>query len=240
MAHVLLVLLHIVNRIQESCGDISESIILLLGIEKRCKREENALFFLAFALHPSFHKSSVDILSESLKKNGNWNKARNYLCVARIAHAAVFYYETKELHPSGSTETECNEEQQRLDKQLRRWLEGTSNLAVSIYKGERKEYMVEWWEENSDELPEISNLAKFILDYPIQGARCEQFFKDFARFHTKVRNRLHTSTTLQSTQILHGIRRKYPEQNKPGSGTFTRNRMVGVDEYVREDNLLLP
>ena len=134
MAHVLLVLLHIVNRIQESCGDISESIILLLGIEKRCKREENALFFLAFALHPSFHKSAVDILSESLKKNGNWNKARNYLCVARIAHAAVFYYETKELHPSGSTEVERNEDLRRLDKQLIRWITGNINIAVSMYE----------------------------------------------------------------------------------------------------------
>ena len=160
--------------------------------------------------------------------------------MARRAHAAVFYYETKELHPSGSTETECNEEQQRLDKQLRRWLEGTSNLAVSMYEGERKEYMVEWWEENADELPEISNLAKFLLDYYIKGARCGRLFKYFARFHTKARNRLHTSTALQPTQILHDIRRKYPEQNKPGSGTLTRNRMVGADEYVRGDNLLLP
>ena len=100
--------------------------------------------------------------------------------------------------------------------------------------------MVEWWEENDDDLPEISNPAKFLLDSPIQGASCERIFKDFVRFHTKARNRLHTSTTLQSTQILHGIRRKYLEQNKPGSGTLTRNRMVGEDEYVREDNLLLP
>ena len=109
-----------------------------------------------------------------------------------------------------------------------------------MYEGEKKEDVVEWWEENADELPEIANLAKFLLDSPIQGASCERLFKDFARFHTKVRNRLHTSTTLQLTQIIHNIRRKYPEHNKPGSGTFTRNRMVGVDEYVREDNLLLP
>ena len=109
-----------------------------------------------------------------------------------------------------------------------------------MYEGDRKEYMVEWREENADELPEISNLAKFLLDSTIQGASCERLFKYFARFHTKVRNRLHTSTTLQLTQIIHNIRRKYPEQNKPGSGTFTRNWMVGVDEYVQEDNLLLP
>ena len=109
-----------------------------------------------------------------------------------------------------------------------------------MYEGDRKEYMVEWREENADELPEISNLAKFLLDSPIKGAICERLFKDFYRFHRKVRNRLHTSTTLQLTQIIHNIRRKYPEHNKPGSGTFTRNRMVGVDEYVREDELPLP
>ena len=82
--------------------------------------------------------------SESLKNNGNWNKARNPLSVARLAHASVFYYETKELHPSGSTESERNEERRRLEKQLRRWLTGTSNLAVSMYEGDRKEDMVEW------------------------------------------------------------------------------------------------
>ena len=71
MDHVLLVLIHLVKHIQEYCGDISESRVLLLDIEKLWKREDNALFFLAFALHPSSHKSAVDILSESLKKNGN-------------------------------------------------------------------------------------------------------------------------------------------------------------------------
>ena len=86
----------------------------------------------------------------------------------------------------------------------------------------------------------IRRLAKFLLDSPIQGASCERLFKYFARFHTKVRNRPHTSTTFQSTQIIHNIRRKYPEQNRPGSGIFTRNRMVGADEYIREDNLLFP
>ena len=95
MAHVLLVLLHLVKNIQESSGDISESRVLLIDIEKRWKREENALFSLAFALHPSFHKSAVAILSESLKNNGNCNKARNTFSVVCLAHAAVFYYEMK-------------------------------------------------------------------------------------------------------------------------------------------------
>ena len=72
------------------------------------------------------------------KNNGYWNKAHNPLSVARLAHAAVFYYEIKELLLSGSTEAERNEQQRRLDKQLRRCLAGTINLAVSIYEGERK------------------------------------------------------------------------------------------------------
>ena len=144
-------------------------------------------------------------MPESLKKNGNRNNDSNPLSVARLAHAAVFYHEMKELHPSGSTEAERNEERWRLDKQLRRWLAGTSNIAVSMYKGERKEDVVEWWKENADDLLETANLAKFLPDSPIHGARYERIFKYFARFHTKVHNRLPTSTTLQSTQILHDI-----------------------------------
>ena len=88
---------------------------------------------------------------------------------------------------------------------MRRWLEGTRNIAVSMYEVDRKEDVVEWWKENADDLPEIANLAKFLPDSPIQGAIYERIFKYFARFHTKVHNRLHTSTTLQSTQILHDI-----------------------------------
>ena len=72
---------------------------------------------------------------------------------------------------------------------------------------------------------------KFLLDCPIQRASCERLFKYFGRYHIKVRNKLHASTTLKSTQILHDIRRTYPEENKPGSGTFTRNRMVRATEY---------
>ena len=143
MAHVLLVLIHLVKHIQDSCSDIFKSRVLLLDIEISWKREENSVFLLAFDLHLSFNKSTVAILSESLKKNGNRNNASNPLSVARLAHAAVFYYEMKELHPSGSTEAERNKERRRLDKQLIRWISGTINLAFSMYEGDRKEYMVE-------------------------------------------------------------------------------------------------
>ena len=65
-----------------------------------------------------------------------------------------------------------------------------SNLGVPRYQGEKKENVVEWWEENAVELPEILNLAKFLLDCPIQSASCERLFKDFGRYHTKVRNKI--------------------------------------------------
>ena len=85
------------------------------------------------------------------------------------------------------------------------------------YQGEKKENVVEWWEENAVDLPEISNLEKFLLNCLIQSALCERLFKDFGRYHTKVRNKLHASTTLKSTHILHDIRRTYPEEINPGS-----------------------
>ena len=82
---------------------------------------------------------------------------------------------------------------------------------MTRYQGEKKENVVEWWEENAVELPELSNMAKFLLDCPIQSASCERLFKDFGRYHIKVQNKLHASTTLKSTQIIHDIRRTYPE-----------------------------
>ena len=236
MAHVVLILLHLVQHIQEYCGDTAESRLLVCDIEKRWAREENSLFFLAFALHPSFRETAVDIVSASQRKHGNWESDRNPLSVARLTHAALFYYEMKELQSSDGTAEELNRSRERLRRHIKKWLTGTSNLAgMATYQGENEENVVEWWEENAVEFPEIANLAKFLLDCPIQSASCERLFKDFDRFHTKVRNKLHASTTLKSTQILHDIRRKYPEENKPGSGTFTRNRMVNPEEYDRKN-----
>ena len=71
------------------------------NIEKRWEREENALFFLAFALHPSFRETAVAIVAESQRKHGNWESKRNPLSVARLTHAALFYYDTKKAASTG-------------------------------------------------------------------------------------------------------------------------------------------
>ena len=125
--------------------------------------------------------------------------------MGRLAHAALFYYDMKELHPPEATEEEGEEGRGDLKRHIRKWLTGTRNLGVPRYQGEKKENLVKWWEENAVELPEILKLAKFLLDCPIQSASCERLFKDFGRYHTKVRNKLDASTTLKSTQILHDI-----------------------------------
>ena len=52
MSHVVLTLLLLVQHIQEYCGDNDKARVLVSDIEKRWEREENDLFFLAFALHP--------------------------------------------------------------------------------------------------------------------------------------------------------------------------------------------
>ena len=52
MAHVVLTLLLLFQHIQEYFGDNDEACVLVSDIEKLWEREENALFFLAFSLHP--------------------------------------------------------------------------------------------------------------------------------------------------------------------------------------------
>ena len=70
----------------------------------------------------------------------------------------------KELHPPEATEEEREEGRENLKRHIRKWLTGTSNLGVPRYQGEKKENVVDWWEENAVELPDISNLSKFLLD----------------------------------------------------------------------------
>ena len=99
--------------------------------------------------------------------------------MARLTHAALFYYDMKELHPPEATEEEREEGRDNLKIHIHKWLTVTSNIGVPRYQGEKKENVVEWWEENAVKLPEISNLSKFLLDFPIQSAPCERLFKDF-------------------------------------------------------------
>ena len=66
MAHVVLVLLNLIQHLVTFCGDNGDILELLADIEKRWNQEENALFFLGFALHPEYNKTAVGILTQSL------------------------------------------------------------------------------------------------------------------------------------------------------------------------------
>ena len=77
---------------------------------------------------------------------GIWESKRNPLSVARLTHAALLYYDMKELHPPEATEEEREEGWENLKRHIRKWLTGTRNLGVPRCQGERKENLVEWWE----------------------------------------------------------------------------------------------
>ena len=62
-------------------------------------------------------------------------------------------------------------------------------------------------------------MAAFLLDCTVQAATCERLFREFARQHTKVRNRLHPSTVFQITQVKYNVHRTY---NKDKSSAIER------------------
>ena len=204
MAHVMLVLLNLCKHIKDYCGDHAESQMLLTDIEKRWKTEENPLFFLAFALHPLYRGSAHAMLKAST--GGNWQDDRNPFTVARLAAAAKFYYGKHGLHIHlGDSNAAHKEEENKLKKAVEKWISGkvtTGGHVTCFTPGENE---VEWWGENLDENPFLATFAMWILDACIQAASCERLFKDFAQFHTKVRNRMKTATTHDSTVVKHDM-----------------------------------
>jgi hypothetical protein len=64
---------------------------------------------------------------------------------------------------------------------------------------------VMWWLEQKTKHFEIANWATWLLDAVIQSATCERLFKDFTRFHTKVRSRLKSRTVQKITKVKRGM-----------------------------------
>ena len=226
MAHVVFILIHLCDHIVTYCGESDLSTAMLADIEKRWATEENALFFLAFSLHPSFHQVAVELLSRSEKQNGNWRKFRNKLSVARLSHAAGFYYEKFELFVS-EDEIGKASELAELAKQVRLWLRG-NKLDTSLFKGESQESVVQWWKMHEVETPQIVRLAMFILDCPVQSADCERLFKDWAVRKTKQRNRLKTEKMFLESKIMHDMTCRYKQAQ---ATTTSKNRFVKPDQY---------
>ncbi len=92
----------------------------------------------------------------------------------------------------------------RLGKGLKKWLHNLGKFDLF----ERDENAVEWWGLQQAEHPELANLSMFLLDTPIQAATCKRLFKEFARLHTKLRNRLKPETTHEMAQVKYNLRCK--------------------------------
>jgi hypothetical protein len=177
MANVMFVLLHLTHHLVVDCkDDVGENNVkeaLLRDLECRWKREENALFFLAFALHPSFRDTAVQILKSSYEADGGWMTHHNALSIPRLVKAGKFYYEKFRLgtNPEASSH---NQEVKIFAKLLWQWLSGKDfDVSVSI----PNENAVDWWDENGMEMKYLSDFAKYLLDAPVQTATCEELFQ---------------------------------------------------------------
>ena len=167
LAHVMLVLLNIAIHIIEYCGNDEDATVLLSDIERRWKRQEQHLFFLAFALHPLYRNTAVELLKASNQKHGNWGTNANPFSVSRLTQAALFYYQKFELDQGeGNHATNL----QRFKKHIKLWLQEGEFVDIYYYEGGD---VVEHWIGQRDEQLELANLAAFLLDAPVEAAACE-------------------------------------------------------------------
>jgi hypothetical protein len=180
---------------------------------------------------------AVSIVAHSEKQRGSWSRDKNMLSVICLAKAATFYYGKHRLFVCGSSSTKKQQDDElgQLDKAVCQWLQGKASSFKSLSKYTEGENAAEWWEENGTENPEISRLASFLLDCPVQGAACERLFKDFALFHTKQRNRLKADTVYKSTLVKHMMNRKYPDDRAQCESTRHTNRIVRAEQYPRKN-----
>ena len=234
MADVVLVLLNLYRHVSEYCGDSEDARDLLVDIEKRWLKEENPLFFLTFALHPAYRRTASLLLDVSLITDGNWRTDRNYFSISRLVTSAKFYFGKFELLDNSVTNERKNNILMDLDDLVQKWLK---NLPLDILPYKDGTDPVDWWMRQRDEFPSIAALAMFLLDAPVQSASCERLFKEFSRFHTKGRNRLHPRTTHMMAQVKYRLRRRYNDENLRIDSETKRstNRFISPIEHTRTD-----
>ena len=248
LAHVVLMLMNIwlhLYNVFEITPHIEYK--LMDDLQRRWRKDENPLYFLAFALHPAYRTTAAAIIEYSERENGNWVSKGNCLSVARLTHAAKFYYgkfqltTIEEFDTSEEGRTKCKgrrqweQEIKTLGKNMKKWLTGKNMTGIQDDYATGED-AVEWWVMQSSEYPEMAELAMFLLDCPVQAATCERIFKEFSRFHTKRRANLINETTFRLTQVKHAIKKEFKkdEQALPG------NKVMKQQEHVRIDTPLSP
>ena len=207
---------------------------LLAEVEDRWNALENILIFLAFLLHPQYRETAVCIINHLRDKKGNWSDDRNTLAVERLTHAAVFYYGKFCLSVSVGDEGK-KKEIRSLKNHFRLWTKGTLAMVDECSAAtEHYSHPVEWWDTlGSDEFPELSRLARFLLSAPVQSASVERVFKDLGRYQTKVRNRLSDESTLLATILKDDINKRGYEYDNIKSAAASKNRLVSSEELAR-------
>ena len=85
-----------------------------------------------------------------------------------------------------------------------------------------------FWKNQEELFAALANFAMFNLDDVVHSSNCERVFKEFARQHTKTRNRLHSATVDNLAQVKYYMRRKYPND----VSARTKNRAISPAEHA--------
>ena len=131
-----------------------------------------------------------------------------------------------------------------LEVKVYRWLQGIDDAGSFVFPYIPEQYpsVSEWFIVNTSSLGgAMTRLGLFLLDAPVQGASCEQLFKDFGQFNTKKRNRLRTDKMIKCTHIKYDMKEKYGEaasdkqrhKSKQACENSHKNRFIRTEEYER-------
>jgi hypothetical protein len=145
---------------------------------------EQPLFIIAFALQPTYRNTVIELLHTKSLVSGQIQ--RTCFCISRLVEAAKLYYTKHKLFLS-TTPADQENELNRLGKQFRHWLKGTA-LNMDTYDLADNE--LEYWNDQKESFPSLANLAMFFVHADVHSSNCERVFKEFAKHHTKARNRL--------------------------------------------------
>lgn len=229
LAHVFLVFVNLTIHLMKFCAGCDYQQELLQNVNKCWNAEEQPLFLLAFLLHPQYREVGRHLFNELNKDKGSWAMDKNCLSEGCLQQAIVFYYAKHKLAP---VDTNWESEKKNLARQFTVWITGGVKLDDTTFTSYEGEYPAEWWITHSSELPQLFRFAIFLLSAPVQGADCERLFKDLALFHTKARNRMHVSTTFESTAVAHSMQRKYPSDYLGNSGVKTKKDLLTLQNII--------
>jgi len=234
-------LVNLYTHILDFHGSQDDSLSLTRDISARWERAEQPLYLLTFCLHPKYKAVAIEILRKSELRKGKYKDTKNPITAARLTDAACFYYK-KHLLFTTTDEQEQKREIKKLRLTVFLWLKGQDNINQDLFAYQSSMDPSEWYDLNEDTLGmEISNLAKFLLGIPSQGATCERLFKDFNRYLTKARNRLSDKNLVKSTMIKYDMKDKYPEDylDSPMNLSSHRNRFIDPEEHTRLDDAVV-